>query len=190
MQSKGTHSPPRPLQSQCTGRTHCSIFSPRDWRQKGHQWKHLCLPSTCPGKRRGSPALPYLQSIHNPCCQELIFRHLYWNSQKGRETTTSEWSSGFFYPIWFYCLFSDFKSLPKAPLPSFRRHPQSKPRKRAGSFKALCDENSSSDTSKVHDLGEVTHPSEDSVYGWKERDNSAMRKLLRCQHKNHTVASS
>lgn len=66
--------------------------------------KHQGVPSTWPGgpRRKKGKQLSASPPVfpHSPSCQELIFSPLTWTSQKGRETSTSEWSSEFWFPSW------------------------------------------------------------------------------------------
>lgn len=104
----------------------------------------VSLPHVQRSGEQGEAAPAFLWTeLHNPYCQEHIFRHLNCNSQTGRQTTTSEASSEFRSPTWFQVFVSpsDFKSFPKVHLPSSRRQPQSKPSKRPGNFRALRKEN-------------------------------------------------
>lgn len=162
MQSKGKHSVP-PLHLQTTtitgSATTASSAEGTEGERGSWQWeKHQGTPSARAGRQRSGssfaspPILP-----HDPCCQELIFRPLNWNSQKRRETTTSEWCSevdfqtGFGFFVCFLISSPHLKSQPPEGI-------HCKPSKRAGSFRALCDQNPSSDPAEVHDLGEVTSP--------------------------------
>lgn len=69
------------------------------------------------------------------------------------------------------CLFSDFKSLPKAHLPFSRRHPQTKPQEEEkeielGAVEPYVMKIPDPTLQRDVTLGEVTPTSEDSVCGW------------------------